>query len=203
MDIEFDVEPREFAQALRYMRPARLQGRKARAEFIDINAGKGEIELVSTSASTTFPAQVINPGYARAPYLGYEWLSKAVRTLSQLSVRVSIVEGQIRVAKLTLSHPDITMRHIGARIADLPIDAPLPDVLALLVKYRTEELSDSGLLARVLAAQEQTSRLIDRAAKTLKPLDMKREALSEFIYKQIESRCESKGGAASKGKREP
>lgn len=85
------------------------------------------------------------------------------------------------------------MRQIGARIADLPIDASLPDVLALLVKFRTEELSDSGLLARVLAAQEQTSALIDLAINALKSLDINREALNEFIYEQIKKRTLGKG----------
>jgi hypothetical protein len=66
----------------------------------------------------------------------------------------------------------------------------LPDVLALLVKFRTEELSDSGLLARVFAAQESASALFDRARKALTPLEIKREELSQFIWEQVKKRTQ-------------
>lgn len=174
------------------MRPARPRGRGVQAEYVDINARDSEIELVSTSASSAFPAEVSSSGYARAPYLLFEWLSKAMKTLRQSSVRVSIVEGQVRAANLTFSHPEISLRLIGARIADLPMDAPLPDVLALLTRFRPEEIEDSGLLARVLAAQEQASVLIDQAMKILKPLEIKREAINQFLWEQIKRRFELK-----------
>jgi len=172
------------------MRPARLRGRQAQAEFVDINARNSEIELVSTSVSSAFPAEVISSGYARAPYLVFEWFSKAVKTLRQPSVRIAIQEGQVKAASLTFTHPDISIRLIGARIADLPMDAPLPEVLALLVKFSPEELADSGLLARVLTAQEQTSALVDRAMGALAPLEIKRDALNEFIWQQIKKRAQ-------------
>lgn len=133
--IEFVAMRDELVKALKYMRPARPQGRKAQSEFVDLNARGSEIELVSTSVSTVFPAEVTSCGYARTPYLVFEWF--------------------------------------GARIADLP-----------------EELSDSGLSAKVLAAQEQTAVLIDRAIQALAPLDIKRTALSEFVWQQIKKRAQ-------------
>jgi len=78
---------------------------------------------------------------------------------------------------------------IHARIADLPIDAPLPDVLALLVKFRTEELSDSGCWRRSLLLK-RASALIDRARKALTPLEIKREELSQFISEQVKKRTQ-------------
>jgi hypothetical protein len=110
--------------------------------------------------------------------------------LRQASVVVSIADGQVRVANLAFTHPDITIQQMSAGIADIPIDAPLPDVLELLVKFRPEEISDSGLSARVLAAQEEASALIDRAMKALAPLEIKREELSQFIMEQIKKRSQ-------------
>lgn len=188
--VEFMAQVGEFLKAVKSLRPARSKGRKARADFVDINARTVEIELVAPSVSSVFPAEVTRSGYARAPYLVFEWFSKAVKTLREPCVHVSILGGQVKAANLTFSHPDISIRPIGARIADLPIDAPLPDVLALLVKFRPEELSDSGLLARVLAAQESASALIDRAIKTLAPLEIKREELSQFIWEQVKKRTQ-------------
>lgn len=128
--------------------------------------------------------------YARAPYLVFEWFSKAVSTLRQPSIVVSIAEGQVKVANLTFTHPDISVRLLGPRIADIPIGAPLPDILELLVKFRPEELSDSGLSARVLAAQEEASTLIDQAMKALARLGIQREELSQFIMEQIRKRSQ-------------
>jgi hypothetical protein len=186
--VEFSVQLSEFSEALKYLRPARARGRNAQANFVDVNVRDGEVEIVAPGVSFSFPAQVMRAGYARVPYLTFEWFNKAVKTLRQPSVEVEISQGQVNAANLTFSHPDISTRFIGPRIADLPIDAPLADVLALLVKFRPEELSDSGLLARVLAAQETASEVIDRAIKTLAPLEIKREALSEFIMEQIRKR---------------
>jgi hypothetical protein len=91
---------------------------------------------------------------------------------------VRIETGSIKVESTVFSHPEISLRLIGARIADLPIDASLPDVLALSAQFRPEEIEDSGLLRKVLAAQEEASRLIDRAAAILEPLGIERAALS-------------------------
>jgi hypothetical protein len=190
--VEFAVQSGEFSKALRYLRPARARGRNAQADFVDMNARAGEVEIVAPGVSFSVSAEVIRLGYARAPYLVFEWFAKALGTLRQPSVAVWIADGQIKVANLSFAHPDITTRLIGARIADLPIDALLPDVLALLVKFRPEELSDSGLLARVLAAQETASELIDRALKVLEPLEIKREALSKFIMEQLSKRGQGK-----------
>jgi hypothetical protein len=188
--VELTVQTSEFSEALRFLRPARARGRKAQADFVDLNARAGEVEIVAPGVSFSFPAQVIRAGYARVPYLTFEWFSKALKTLRQPSVEVAIYQGQVKAANLTFKHPDISVRLIGARIADLPIDAPLADVLALLVKFRPEELSDAGLLPRVLAAQETASELIDRAMKVLAPLGIKRDALGQFIMEQVKNRSE-------------
>jgi hypothetical protein len=188
--VEFTVQVSEFSKALRYLRPARARGKKARADFVDINARTEEIEIVAPGVSFSLPAKVIRPGYARVPYLTFEWFNKAVKTMRQPSVEVAISQGQVKTANLSFKHPDISTRLIGSRIADLPIDAPLADVLALLVKFRPEELSDSGLSARVLDAQETASGLIDRALKALSPLEIKREKLNEFIWEQIKERSQ-------------
>jgi len=191
--VEFVIQSTEFSEALRFLRPARARGKKARADFVDMNAHAGEIEIVAPGVSFSVPAEITREGYARAPYLVFEWFAKALGTLRQPSVVVRIAEGQIKVANLSFAHPDISIRLMGPRIADLPIDAPLADVLALLVKFRSEELSDSGLLARVLASQETASALIDRAVKVLAPLEIKREELSRFITEQIRKRSQRTG----------
>ncbi|HXC62682.1 MAG TPA: hypothetical protein VNV63_08405 [Nitrospiria bacterium] len=59
-----------------------------------------------------------------------------------------------------------------------------------LSEFRSEELSNDGVLARVLAGQKVASALIDRAMKTLAPLEIKREELSQFIMEQIKKKSQ-------------
>jgi hypothetical protein len=119
----------------------------------------------------------------------FERIARALRTLPDDSIDVSIERASMKMGTLVFSHPEISLRLIGARIADLPIDAPLPDVLALSVHFRPEEIEDSGLMARVLAAQEEATRLIDQALKLLEQLGIERTALSKFVSEQIEGRA--------------
>jgi hypothetical protein len=188
--VEFAIQSTEISEALRFLRPARARGKKAHADFVDLNGHAGDIEIVAPGVSFSVPAEITREGYARAPYLVFEWFAKALGTLGQPSVVVRIANGQIKVANLSFAHPDISIRLMGPRIADIPIDAPLPEVLALLVKFRPEEIGDSGLMARVLAAQETASELIDRAMKALAPLEIKREELRQFIMEQIKKRSQ-------------
>lgn len=78
---------------------------------------------------------------------------------------------------------------IGARIADLPLDAPLLETLALTLRFSHEELADSGLLDSVVAAQRRTDDIIDRATKLLEPLGVSRAELDRFVSEQLKSRA--------------
>jgi hypothetical protein len=190
--VEFNVQLREFTKAVRFLLTGRPRGKDAQGEWVDINARGCEVELVATGVSAGFQAEVTNSGYGRLPYLLFERFSKSIKTLATPSLHVSIEPGKVTAANLTLTHPDISIRLIGPRIADLPVDATLADLLALFVQYRLEEIEDSGLLARALAAQEEASKLIDQAFRALEPLGIERVALSKFVSEQIELRAREK-----------
>jgi hypothetical protein len=191
--VEFSCLLKEFADAVKYLLAGTSRTRQDWLEKVDVNAGESDVDLVSTGASSAFPAEVRTSGYARVPLPVFDRISRAIRTLGAASVRISIETGTIKVSDdLVFAHPEITLRLIGARIADLPIDAPLPDVLVLEARFRPEEIEDSGLLARVLSAREQASKLIDRAMPHLKPLGIERAALAEFIAEQIAARARHK-----------
>ncbi|MCI0721826.1 MAG: hypothetical protein L0338_23075 [Acidobacteria bacterium] len=190
MKVEFDVELRELRLALKYLFAPKVPKKYARPQFVDFYVRESEVQLVTTGADLVFPAQVIQGGYGRAPYMAIDWLRKVVGSLSRSPVLCTVEPGRIRVGNLSFTSPDVTILPLGARIADIPAEAGLADVLALLVKYRPEELEDSGLLARVLAAQEETSKLMDRAVAALKPLEISREELGRFVWTQIKVRVQ-------------
>lgn len=190
--IEFSADLKEFNKAVKYLLAGTSRTEQDSLEMVDLNARAPEVELVTTGVSSPFPADVQCSGYARVPLLVFERISRAIRNLRRDSIQVLIETGTIRVGKLSFLHPEISLRLIGARIADLPIDAPLPDVLALQARFRPEELEDSGVLGRVLEAQEQTSKLIDQAFESLEQLGITRATLSAFVSEQIAARARQK-----------
>ena len=94
-----------------------------------------------------------------------------------------------------------TIRPIGVRLADLPVNASLCDVLRLFLHFQTPELEDSGLLARVMEAQTEVADLIDRITVLLKPLGIEREAISQFVWEQIKegATIQQLGAGGAKG----
>ncbi len=192
MPVEFTVQLTELKQAFRPLMAAKPRGKKAQLEYVDIIAENGEVSFEIAGASSSSPAKVFTAGYARAPFPFFEQFHRILQTMPQESVPVSIDAGQIKAANLTFNHEGITIRLIGARIADLPIDASLRETLSLLVRFSQEELEDSGLLARVMAAEQHAAELIDRATKALEPLEIKREDVSRLVWDQIKQQLSKK-----------
>jgi hypothetical protein len=64
--------------------------------------------------------------------------------------------------------------------------------LALQARFRPEEIEDSGLVAKVLEAQEQASKLIDQAFMSLEQLGVGRASLGAFVSEQIAARAQKK-----------
>lgn len=82
------------------------------------------------------------------------------------------------------------MRLIGARIADVPVNAALADVLVLLFQFSPEELQDSGLMARVVEAENKAMELIRQAANILEPLKIGPETLREVVWQNLRRSAE-------------
>ncbi len=187
--IEFAVSLSELRSVLKYFFALKVPKKRARTQFADIYVRNLDVEFKTAGTAVKFRAHAIRNGYARVPYIAMEWLRLAVRSIKQETVRVQIRLAHLRLGSLRFSNPEITLRRIGARIADLPMNAALPEVLALLVQYDPEELEDSGLLKMVLAAQEKVSEIMDRALEALKPLEIGRRALDEMIWQEIRKRA--------------
>jgi hypothetical protein len=190
--IEFSADLKEFNKAVKYLLAGTSRTEQDSLEMVDLNARAPEVELVTTGVSSPFPADVKSSGYARVPLPVFERISRAIRGLQDDSIQVLVQIGTIKVGKLSFLHPEISLRLIGARVADLPIDAPLPDVLALQARFRPEEIEDSGLVAKVLEAQEQASKLIDQAFMSLEQLGVGRASLGAFVSEQIAARAQKK-----------
>ena len=162
-----------------------IQAKDATLEYVDMKAQKDEIEFVSTAISATIPGEVVSSGCARIPFRLFETLFRRPQRLAAGRLSIQIREGEIKAGPMTVNNPEVAMLLIGARIADLPLDAPLPETLALTARFSHEELADSGLFDRVVAAQRRAGDITDRASKLLEPLGITRAELDRFVSGQI------------------
>jgi len=166
-----------------------LKKKDAALEYVDVKAQKDETEFVSTAISATIPGEVVSSGCARNPFRLFETLFRRPQRLTAGRLAIQIREGEIKAGPMTVNNAEVSMLLIGARIADLRLDAPPLETLALTLRFSQEEFADSGLLDRVVEAQRQTDDIIDRATKLLEPLGITRAELDRFVSEQIKRRA--------------
>jgi hypothetical protein len=189
MAIDFSIDSDDLKQALKPFFAGRAWGKDAALEYVDVKAQKDEIEFVSTAIAATIPGEVVSSGCARITFRLFETLFRKPQRLADGRLSIQIREGEIKAGPMIVNSPDVSMLLIGARIADLPLDAPLLETLALTLRLNREELADSGLSDRVAAAQKRTDDILDRAIKLLEPLGITRNDLDQFVSEQIKRRA--------------
>jgi len=189
--IECVVQRQELKKAMRQVLFAKYPRKQALAEYVDLNLTPDKLGLVATGVSSEIPAEVTVMGYARVPYLLLKGIVRALGRMNRGLVRLSCQAGQLTIGNLSFRNPGITRRFIGARIADLPVNASPADTIALCFLYGPEELEESGLLPRVMESQAEAARLIDSAALVLRPLEVSRETVSQFVWEHIRRRAET------------
>jgi hypothetical protein len=114
------------------------------------------------------PAAVTQAGSGRIPLPVLKNMKKVMASFKQDRLRVRIEDTKLRIQTFGFTHPDIELKKSGVRAVDLPMDAAVIDVLALMKLFSAEELGESGLAARVMEAQERAIQSIDSAHSYLK-----------------------------------
>jgi hypothetical protein len=185
MQVEFSVEIADLKTGLKTLFSSTSKGKQAESEYFDFSANDGEMTLDGQGFSYTCPAEVRNSGSARVPYGIMDRLRPMLATLKEKSVTVSVTDGQFKLGGTCITNVDIKILPSESRIAELPIDAPLPMVLALTTRFTDQELEDSGLHKRALKAMAEADGFIDSAAQVLEPLGITREAVRTFVWNQI------------------
>jgi hypothetical protein len=181
--IDFTAPSKDFKKALRIV----LAGR---AEFSDQDTADftvrvGEVHLCSTGTETSFQASIAAAGYARVSIPVLKRMRKIGSSFKQDSLRVRIERQRVRIESFGFTSPDVELKPFGPRIADVPIDATVLDLLALQKLYSAEEIADSGLAARVAEAQETLIANVDSAHRALSQLNVNRVELRNLVERQI------------------
>jgi hypothetical protein len=98
----------------------------------------------------------------------------------------------------TFSSPDIELKPIGIRGADLPVNAGPLDTLAVQKLYSAEELAESGLVTRILNARKKAGLAIDRATYELQEFGVPREAVRDLVDAQVAFHAKALKAAAGR-----
>ena len=177
--VEVIVRAEQFKKSIRLVLSGRSEYmEKDTADFI---ARTDDLELCSTGSSTHLSATVVQAGAARVPLPVLKSVKRVAASFKQDRLRIKIETGRFKVETFSFSHDQIELKTLGDRIADVPIDAPALDVLALQKLYSADELVESGLTARVLEAQEKAVAAINWVADSLKPFGVPREAVRDLV----------------------
>jgi hypothetical protein len=192
MPVEFSVDADVFRKELAPFFAGRARGKQAALDYVDITASKDTVEFLTAGMASNVTAQVVSPGYARLPFMMFEALFRRPQKLGDKFLVVRVEDGIIVAGPTTLKGSGITIRPIGGRIADVPIDAPLYEVLALVPRFTAQELVEAGLWRRVLAAQEKADGLIERAAEMLSALGVDQQSLRKFVLAHIRDEIASR-----------
>ena len=77
------------------------------------------------------------------------------------------------------------------RPIDIPDDAPVRDILALNYIFTKEEVVESDLTARFLAANSQRIKAIDSAAELLAPFGIPAEVLETLVREALKAHADN------------
>ncbi len=185
--IDFEITQDNLAKASRQMTKARADTGK---DEVDLTCYREALKFVVTGREFTCPAKVESKGMVRFPLAILPKLRKVASTFGDKPVRIRIENGRIRVNSMSISIPGITTKPMSDRPIDIPDDAPARDILALNYLFTKEEIVESDLTARFLAANSQRIKAIDSAAGTLSAFGITSGDIESLVNIALKSHAE-------------
>jgi hypothetical protein len=186
--IDFEMSQDDLSKAARQMTKARTSVAK---ELVDLTCYRDNIKFIVTGREFTCPATVELKGMARLPLELLPRLRKVAATFGDKPVRIRIEDGRIRVNSMSISVEGITTRKMSDRPIDIPDDAPVRDILALHFLFTGEEMVESDLTARFLAANSQRLKGIQSAAETLAHFGISRDVIESLVNETLKAHAET------------
>jgi hypothetical protein len=92
---------------------------------------------------------------------GIEGQHGPAATFGDKPLRIRIEAGRIRVNSMSIVLDGVTTRKMSDRPIDIPDDASVRDILALQYVFTKEEVAESDLTARFLAANSERQKAAD------------------------------------------
>jgi hypothetical protein len=186
--IDFEVSQDELAKAIRQMTKARTPSEH---ELVDLACYRDNIKFVVTGREFTCRATVELKGMARMPLAILPKLRKAAATFGDKPLRIRIDAGRIRVNSMSIALDGITTQKMSDRPIDIPDDASVRDILALKYVFTKEEVAESDLTARFLAANSARQKAVDRATESLATFGISHDVIDSLVTQAIKAHAET------------
>jgi hypothetical protein len=147
-----------------------------RASEAVLTLANGVLSIELPGASVSVPAEGLWPGSVRVP--GQFFLALARVPPKDDPFHLSVRDGRFRISKSsTLCLVEETRRGN----IDVALDAPLYAIVRVGLAHDDSEIDRSGLGPLVREARERRDNLVEAAAKTLSPLGVSADDLSNFV----------------------
>lgn len=102
---------------------------------------------------------------------------------SSSTVKITSGAGKLSIGSFSVSLK--SNKTVKKPVISLPKDAPLLEVLRFARAHSSAKIKDAGLAETVRRATKQRDKLIDDAAKALKPLGITRESVVAMVEAKI------------------
>ncbi len=118
-------------------------------------------------------------------------LRKAAATFGDKPLRIRIEAGRIRVNSMSIALDGITTQKMSDRPIDIPDDASVCYILALKYVFTKEEVAESDLTARFLAANSARQKAVDRATESLATFGISHDVIDSLVTQAIKAHAET------------
>ena len=186
--IDFEITQQDFASAVRQMTKARTSDAE---EQVDLTCTRESVRFVVTGRAFSCPAVVQARGMTRFPVDLLARLRTVASSFAPKPLRIRIDEGRVRVNSMSISVPNVKTKHLMDRPIDIPDDAPIRDMLALKYIFSPEEVAESDLTARFLAANAQRVKAIESSTELLAPFGVGMKKIEELVQDALRAHADT------------
>jgi hypothetical protein len=186
--IDFEISQDEFAKVVRLLTKARTPSDN---ELVDLTCYRDNVKFVVTGRELTCRAAVELKGMTQLPLAILPKLRKVAATFGDKPLRIRIDAGRIRVNSMSIALDRITTQKMSDRPIDIPDDASVRDILALKFLFTMEEVAESDLTARFLAANSERLKAIARATESLAAFAIPDDVIDTLVTQAIKAHAET------------
>ncbi len=138
-----------------------------KGDTLDLTCADGAVSFVTLGRESSADAVVAAAGQARIPLAIIGRIAELAESFHKTPVRIRLEPGKIRVQSASITEPGIRIGKIKERSIDIPDDAPILDLLSVHMLFSAQQIKESDLSTRIMAAEKQRSADLGRATEAL------------------------------------
>jgi len=185
MNIEIKVSRSDFRSVLKKLKIANKPMKYGEAV---ISFDSNELCFQAQGVEVQIHAEGYWPGKARVSLFNLNPLLRLLRLLpAQDPILIRYQDNKLFVQSYTM--PCI-WQDISPEFVEIPIDIPWTEILKLRYRYTEPQLISSGIMPKLVAAEDKLNNLIIAASKLLKPAGISEDDLHRLAEKKLRNDSE-------------